>query len=333
MMLFALAACKRQVHLDKPRLAAELDKRASAALETPAVEKSLDELFAAVSADARVGSAGEKVMGGLGDDPRLQPAFAKIMEMLVTQPALKAAVVELMRQNPKATSDQIGEMMGNRISAVFSGPGVSHAMDSAFNGLFKRPELGSLLNTFGEKAVRNPHMAQLISSTFDDDSLDKRWGESIVALNGGSVPDRARATDLVADKMLTTERLSRWYVKVYTLPATKREVAAGAARLLEAPAFRRHTATLVAALVGDTTFQQRSVDGMNVLMAAQPSPDAIQKAVQRLLDAPVVATALAAWMKSVMSDPELGVIGDDIAKKLAAAPEVRAAFAELAQPL
>ena len=333
MVLTALPACKAKVELDKPRLAAELDKRASAALDTPAVEKSLDELFAAVAADPQVAAAGEKVMNGLGDDPRLQPGFAKIMEALVAQPALKSAVVELMRQHPNASSDQIGELMGQRISAVFASPATSHAIDTAFNGLFKRPELGGVLETFGEKAVRNPHMAGLISSTLADDALEKRWRDTLVTLNGGSVPDRARATDLVADKMLTTERLSRWYVKVYPLPATRREVSAGAARLLEAPAFRRHTGELVAALVGDATFQQRSVDGMNALMARDPAPATVEKAVARLLDAPIVASAVTRWMKAVIDDPELGVIGNDIAKRLAAAPEVRATFAELAQPL
>jgi hypothetical protein len=205
------------------------------------------------------------------------------------------------------------------------------AFTKAFDTFFKRPDVSALLNGFGEKVARNPHMAQLFSSSLEKSVVERKWRDQLVALNGGSVPDRRRATDLVAGKLFATERMSKWYAKLYGLATTRREVTTGAARLLEAPNFRRITADLCAALIADATFQKRVVEGMNVLLADAPAPEVLEKTVARLLDVPVVSTALATWMKALMADRELAAIGEDVLKAIAAAPDMRTAFAELTE--
>ena len=330
--MVALAACGKRVEIDAQRLSTELDTRTNAVLNTPPVEKALAELFAAVSADPRVSKAGNGVMASLGEDARLQQGFAQIVGALGQEPAVQAMVREVMRAHPKAGSDEIGELMGKRMSGVFDGPVFNRAFEKAFDRFLKRPEVSPLLNGFGEKVARNPHMAQLVNGSLDEQSLERAWRDKVVALNGGGVPDRRRATDLVAGAMLTNDRVARWCVKIYTLPTTKREAAAGVARLLDAAAFRRLTTDLVVALVGDATFRQRAIDGMVALMAAAPTPASIEKAIDRLLAAPVVATALSAWLKGVMADPQLSAIGEDILKAIVKAPDIRSAIVELATP-
>jgi hypothetical protein len=324
-----LAACGKRVQVDPVRLEGLLDARADAALATPVVEKALDELVAAISADPRVGKAGNGIMTALGDEPRLQPSFAHMVAMFAQQPAMLQMVRKLMREHPRATPEQIGALMEKRIGSVFEGPKFDRAFGKAFDKFWKRPELSSLMSTFGTKVVRNPQMAQLLSTTLDSGAVEAKWRDRLVALNGGSVPDRQHATELLADQIFSTDRVSKWYAKMYTLPATKREVATGVARLLEAPAFRRLTGDMVVALVGDPEFQKRAVDGMAVLFGDTVSDEALEGAIGRILDAPIVSTALAKWMKGLMDDRELGAIGGDLLRSMVAAPEVRASFAEL----
>src|SRR5262249_54938807 len=152
-----------------------------------------------------------------------------------------------------------------------------------------------------------------------------------VELNGGTVPDKDRATELLANELFSAERMSRWYVKVYTLPTTKRETSAGVAKLLQAPSFRRLTQDLVVTLVSDEKFQQRAIDGMGVLVAETGGDAALEKAIAALLEVPVVSTAVAQWMKGLMSDPELARLGDGMLKNIVEAPEMRKSFVEFAE--
>jgi hypothetical protein len=328
--LIWFAGCRKQVEVDSARLSAQLDQRAAAALETPAVEKSLDNLWALVGADPRVGKSGSALLAALGEDPRLQPGFQRIVADLGKQPVVLQLVRKLMREHPGANPDQIGELVEKRINGVLEGPMFDRVMNKAMGRFLKRPDISSLLDTFGEKVARNPHISEVFSSTLSGRVIEDKWRDRLVALNGGSLPDRARATDLVAAEMFSTERLSKWYVKLYSLPATRREVAAGTARLLDAPAFRRVTADLVASLVGDAGFQKRAIEAMNVLLADAPTDATLENAIARLLDVPVVSKALARWTKALMADRDLAALGDDVLKAVVAAPEIRATIAELA---
>jgi hypothetical protein len=328
--LLWFAGCRKHLEVDSARLTSQLDKRAAAALETPAVEKSLDDLWAAVGADPRVGKSGGAILNALGEDPRLQPGFQRIVADLGQQPVVLQLVRKLMREHPGANPDQIGALVEKRMNGVLDGPTFDRVMNKAMGRFLKRPDISSLLDTFGEKVARNPHISEVFSSTLSGPLIEDKWRDRLVTLNGGSLPDRQRATDLVADEIFSTQRLSKWYVKLYSLPATRREVAAGTARLLDAPAFRRVTADLVASLVADREFQKRAVEAMNVVLADAPTDAMLENAIARLLDVPVVSTALARWTKALMADRELAALGDDVLKAVVAAPEIRATVAELA---
>jgi hypothetical protein len=324
-----LVGCRR-VEVDSARLDKLIDAHANSALETAPVKKSLDDLFASVSADPRVSKSGNALLGAIGDDKRLQPAFAHLIELLGQHAAMQAMVKRLMLEHPGAKPEEIGALMEKRMSKIFDGPMFNIAFEKAFERFMKRPEIASQLQAFGEAVVKNPRMARFISSTFSSGVTEGKWRKRLIELNGGSVPDRERATDLLANELFSAERMARWYVKVYSLPATRREAANGVAKLLDAPAFRRLTSDLVVALVGDADFQKRAIDGMGVLLEDKPSDAALEKAITALLGVPVAATAIGTWMKGLMSDPELATIGDGMLKSIVEAPEMRAGFAELA---
>ncbi len=325
----ALAGCAKHVEVDAAQLGAQINTRAGDALNSPVVAKALEELFAAVGADPAVAKAGASLMSGLGEDPRLQPGFGKILESLGGQPVMQLMVKKMMHDHPTATPDQIGALMEKRVSGVLDGKVYDQAFNKAFDRFLKRPEINALFNTFAEKVVRNPETTELISATLGNDTVEKKWRDKLLQLNGGSLPDKQRATDLLAQQMLSLERVSEWYARIYTLPALKRETAIGVAKLLDSAAFHRITGDLVAGLVGDAAFQQRAVDGMVTLLGEAPTGEALERAIGRLLDVPIVSTQLAAWMKALMADPELATIGDGMLKAIVAAPEMRAAVASL----
>jgi hypothetical protein len=216
------------------------------------------------------------------------------------------------------------------MSSIFEGPRFNLAFEKAFEGFMKRPEIANQLQAFGQAVVRNPRMAAFLSSTFSK-VAEGRWKQRIIEANGGRTPDKERATEILGNQLMSADRMASWYVKVYTLPTTKRETAAGVAKLLQAPAFRKLTSDLVVALVSDPGFQKRAIDGMGVLLENAAGDAPLEKAIGNLLEVPVVSTAVATWMKGLLSDPELAAIGDGMLKNIVDAPEMRASFAELAE--
>jgi hypothetical protein len=328
--LLGLAGGCRRVEVDSERLNKLIDAHATTALETAPVKKSLDDLFAAVAADPQVSKAGNGILAAIGEDKRLQPAFAHLIQLLGQHPAMQTAVRKIMKEHPRAKPEEIGALMEKRMSSIFDGPRFNIAFEKAFEGFMKRPEIASQLQAFGQAVVHNRRMASFLSSTFSG-VTEGPWKKRLIELNGGTLPDKERATELLANELFSSERLARWYVQVYTLPTTKRETAAGVAKLLEAPSFRRLTSDLVVALVSDATFQRRAIDGMGVLLADTGGDAALEKAIAALLDVPVVSTAVATWMKGLLADPELGKIGDGMLSKIVDAPEMQASFTQIAE--
>jgi hypothetical protein len=320
-------ACNKRVEIDSARATAELDKRWDSALETPAVEQSIEKLWDGIAADPAVGKNGEKIMAALGEDPLLQGAMAKFMEQLGQEPSMRKMVQQIIKEHPRATEDQIGDLIEKRISQVTEGPAFDKAFDKAFDALMKRPEVAKMLNTLGEKVADNPHVDKAINAGLDKIGGDEAWGARVTAWNGGKVPDKQRATDLVLEKLFPVDRLSRFYVKVYGLPSVKKELAAGTAELLGAPAFQKLTAQLVRTLADDALFRKRATETMLVLF--EPSDAALERATRQLLEAPVVPKAISTWGKGLMADASLALIGDKTLRAMVAAPDLQACISEL----
>jgi len=327
-----LVGCERRLEVDQARLAAALDAQSNAALETLEVKRALDELWSGLDGKS-LGKRGEALMAALGEDARVGAAAGRLMEKIGALPQLKAIVAQLMRANPRATPDEIGALVEKRISAVVDGPLFSRASDKAIGRLLKRPEIAGALDGFGRTVAHHPEVAKVTAAALAEVDFDRVWRQRLASLNGGKVPDRQRATELLSSEISSTGRLAGWYAKVYRLPVLKREVERALGRLLDAPSFRRATTTAVAAIVADAQVERGALDFMALaISAAPPSEEALERGLSAILDAPVVATALTNWLNAILADPALGAIGDDLIRALAAAPELKASFVGLVTP-
>src|SRR5262245_58550644 len=118
-VVLACAGCRpKPIEIDQQRFAAEVERRAALALTKPEVEKGFDALGQALLADPAVSKAGEQLLSVLAADPTLKPGFEALLGKLTSQPAMKRLALKLMRENPRAGPDKIGELTSQRVASV-----------------------------------------------------------------------------------------------------------------------------------------------------------------------------------------------------------------------
>src|SRR5262245_56181691 len=257
----ASGCSEKTVEVDQERLRSQLHARIEALHESPEVKKALDELVGSMAAAPSIAGAGQRLMAAIGAEPGLQPAAAALVGELVKQPAVLQLVQRLMREQPGATPDQIGAIVERRLSAVTDGLQFDKAFDKAFEALLMRPDLQTLRRTLDDRIGKSRHLASAVEA-IDGRALESKWKAKILAQNGGAVPDRARAVDILLDLAFSIERLTRWYVGVYFSPTLKQELAAGMSTLIDFSSFRRITVEAVVGLVSDFTFQKRAIEAI-----------------------------------------------------------------------
>lgn len=321
--------CQRRVDIDVAWLNGALEARAAAVLQRPEVDKAFDALADAVTADPDVTKSGEGLLAQLGSDPGLQPAFAAIIEAVSEHPAVTRMMAKLMRQNPRASAETLGDLFEKKFTDVVEGPAFDQAFDAAFAGLLERADVGAAVHLFERAAAANPELRRTLDGVVQARLGDDAWSRRVVALNGGEPPDRRRATQLLLDKAFSDARLAKFYVEVASLPVIRKKAAVACGRLLEAPAFQRHLEQTLARMVGDPGFQEGAVAAMIGLLERRDDAKALEVPIRGLLERPIVGEDLAALLEAVNQDPLLAPIGHEAIAGIVADEGFRATLTAL----
>src|SRR5262245_18280229 len=99
-----------------------MERRAAVVVQRPEVDKAFDALADAVTADPEVAKSGEQLLARLGADPGLQPAFQAIIEAVGEHPSVARVMAKLMRRHPRASPDELGDLLQQKFDAVIEGP-------------------------------------------------------------------------------------------------------------------------------------------------------------------------------------------------------------------
>src|SRR5262245_59715511 len=119
LLVLSCFGCKpAPVEIDQARFNTEFERRAQAAVTKPEVEKSFDVLINGTFAEPSVSQAGQGLLSALGADPTLKLGFDAVLAKLATHPVMKQLALRLVRENPGASPDKIGELAGLRISGI-----------------------------------------------------------------------------------------------------------------------------------------------------------------------------------------------------------------------
>ena len=268
-------------------------------------------------------------MTRLGNDPEIQRAGNAFVAEAIRRPAAMQAIRDLMRAHPDATPDQIGALTQQRIEAVTSGPAFQAAFGQAWNELIEAPDVKAAFARFGDQVGRSRATLDLavaaVVGHLDDVGLQRRLTE----LNGGRVPDRARATDLVLEHAFSEDRLARFWKDLVALPSIHDGLSRAARGLLGSPAFQKDATTFVRTILTDATFRARGVDVMVLLLADHPDQARLHDAISGLLQVPATRKALVTLIDQVLTDPSLRKVAGDALAPIAKDPGLQKLFTHL----
>jgi hypothetical protein len=331
-MALASPGCRpAPIELDHQRIAVEIEHRATVAATKPEVEKGFDALVQGAFAEPSVGDAGKALLAALGAEPGLKPGFEAVLGKLGAHPAMKALVMKIVRENPHATADRVGEIAGERVGAVVDGPVFDQAFAHAFDELLARPDLAAAFHGLGKQMADDRQMEAALDAAVNGHGSDELWRPRLVALNGGKVPDKARATELFLDNAVTEQRFTRLYLDLTALPVMKRAVATAVRDITAAPTFEKHAAEAVQACADDDAFRGRAVDAMALMIGDGVTEPKLSAALRDLLAVPVVGRALATMVDRMQNDPALAAAGRRALDTVAADPSFRATLASLVE--
>lgn len=308
-MLIVLVGCGTKVEIDHERLERAVDRTIERSLKRPEVDQAVDRLLDAVMNQLALTSKGEQLLSRLGEDPALQSAFATIVGAVGEHPTTKRLVLRLMRQHPRASQADIAALFEKRISAVFGGPEFERAFDKAFEVVLEHPGVAAAIRSFERAAANNVAHGQFLSDLLREKGTEQDRTRRLIALNGGSKPDRQRAADLLAETAFSENRLAKFYAELFSLPVMQVQTARACSQMLDAPSFQQHLRHTIRDIITDPNFQKAAIATVTNLLGGVP--DAIEYTIKEVLKPPVVATALATLLVSIKNDPALESIGNE----------------------
>jgi len=327
-VFFALAAvtgaCKpagSRVRVDMASFIPKLTERVARVMSEPATTAGFDDLVNALGADPTLRERGTALLGSLAEDPAIAKAATAMMAELQSAPALQRAVTEIMAANPDTSPDQIGDLVGKRVEATWSSPPIGIAWLHSWNRLRAKLTLGQL------SALVGPGLSGRMERYFTTN--EDRWGERVIALNGGAMPSAERAVEIYLEHAWSEDRMRRFARDALANQAFRRELIATTQRLLALPAVQRELRTAAATLIADPAVQHAAIELLGLLLSTAPAPAAVEQALDRLLLPVPVTTALNKMLAGIVAEPTVPTILVDAFDHLAADPQLTATIHDL----
>ena len=326
-----VAACTKSsghVDIDQARFTAAAEERWAKALQRPEVSSGFDALFTDAFADPAVAAAGGTLGNTLTGDAEVGRGAQAILARMQGDAAIVQLAQSLMAANPGATPDEIGKLAGAHMAGVASSPAYQRAWMRAWGELMASPDVAAAMRRFGEAVAASPVLARALADV-GTPALDDKIEQHLVELNGGTMPDRERATDLALDHLFAADRLARAYTDLLALPSVKRAVTAALADLARAPAFAKVAIAEARLVLGDPVFRDRAVEVVDAFAAAAPTEDDLYPVFARLLSTPSVHKAVIDTVDRLLDDPDLASIGQHTLADIVHDPGFRAVIVRL----
>jgi hypothetical protein len=333
--LWLLAACvlggchPRRLSLDVERVRNEAQARIERVFERPEVAQALEKMFEGALEHPAVAREGDQLLEALGEDHRLEEQGSRFMDELIEEPGVKRWMLRLARKNPRARDEQIAALVGEGLGRVVDGPEFDAALEKALDAALQRPGVTAAFQRLERQMKRTERVREFGRAAAGRYFDERVVGRRLEALNGGRWPDRARATELILERVVSEERLAQYYVRVAGLSAVSRALSQACEQLLRAPSFRRHVGDLVVNLLEDNRFRKAAISVVAVQLSPKPKSGALDAALHRLLVSNEVEVALANLVDQTLKDPALAPIGDGLIAAILADRQVEQTLASL----
>jgi hypothetical protein len=310
-------SASERVRLD-PGVLFSVQARVNDVLARPNVDKAFDTYFDGVFADPQLAPIGAQLETSLASDPKVMGPAQKLLEDMQKSPAMQRLVLDLMKANPHATPDEIGEMVGKHIEKTFASPKLNASFQTIGTELMKRLDTHDALKPLGDRIDR------AITEDYEE-----KWSQRIIDLNGGKTPTPAVATRLILDHALEAKRLEKFLVALLTNKTVRSQSAKLVARTLSLPAVAQELRSVVADLAQDPAIQKQVTDLFELMLSNQPDEDAIIAKIREMLLSKRAVTDVARFVRVVVANPDVGKYAGDLVTALAADKELRTSFDDL----
>jgi hypothetical protein len=317
------------LEIDEPRLLTEVDARAAKAAGGTAVEAEMDATLEAVAKDPALAAAGEALLAKLGQAPEVAQVGGAIVAKLGESKEMIALMQKLAAENPGATPDELGAIVGKRVDAATSGPAFDKAFDDAFEVLLAKPAVSGAFDRFGTAVANNTHMTKALHDVVSTGLTDAEATKRLTVLNSGAFPDKSRATDLLLEHAFTEARFEAFFVELFRLDATRRHLAVALTKLMKSPTVLDRVAKAVGTIMTDPGFEKAAMAVMMTMLSDNPTTEGIAAGLTPILSSPATEAALVALIDGALADPGLQAIGDQAVAAIASDAEVVAALKKL----
>lgn len=320
----ASGACKptgSRMHVNTASFMSKLAERMTDVLSEPATSAGFDDLVNAIAADPTLRERGTALLAAIAEDPATAKAAAALMTEIQSAPALKRAVTEIMAANPGVSPDQVGDLVGKRVEATWGSPPINTAWLHSWDRLRARLTLGQL------PALIGSGISGRVTGYFA--ANEDRWGERVIALNGGATPSAERTAEIYLDHAWSKDRMRRFVHAAVANQAFRHELIATLQRLLALPTVERELRVAVRTLIADPGVRHAAVELLGLLISTEPAPAAVEHALDRLVLAAPVITALNHLLAAIVAEPAVPGILVEAFDHLAADPPLTRIVHEL----
>jgi hypothetical protein len=198
----------------------------------------------------------------------------------------------------------------------------------AFNGVLARPDVTAAFRRVGERLAGNAAFSGAVSSVLEERLVEMAWAKKLKALNGGSVPDKERATQLLLDNALSEARFAEFYKRLVALPVVQRQVTEAARDIARTAAFQGALVVGVRECVNDAAFQDRALELMLAMVGEKVDKADFQAKLDKVVTTPLVAEHVIRLIDKMLTDPEIGAIGNRAVSAIAMDPAFKKAVAD-----
>jgi hypothetical protein len=286
------------------QLSSEVEKRTGAAFARPAVSKATDDALGSLMADSRVSDRLATLVTKLQSDTRIAGAIQVLMTRLMDDPQVVAAVQQLMAENPGATQEQIGEMFGGMFEKRWNTPAVNEAWMEAWNAFQVRlgggPQLAALWSAILGK----------LTGGIDDMVSTRRTEKRLTELNGGTMPDPAKATQLLLDNMWSTQRIDDLIVKLLGNKTARQATATLIADLLGVDAVAKSVTDQAGAVAASAKVQTKAVKALQALYVKDLKIENVRTTLMTFTTDPEIVAAIGGVLETVATSPRVAELGN-----------------------
>ena len=281
--------------------------------------KAAGQLIERMAADPELILAGQRLLIPLLSSPKIATAGASIITALQEDPRFIGDIQTLVKNNPNSTPAQIGELMQKRIENIFEQEAFQKAMAEFVNQLADKPQVATQLKMLTQEMLKieAPALSQ------DDALMTQKMRE----LNNGALPNNEQEVNLAFEKLMTPEKGSLFYKKVFEAPFVQKSFTLATIKILEEKDLADALIQSMEVLLVEPTITKKLMGTMLALTGENPSAEGFQTALQHLLEEPQIETQIASLIGELNKEGPRSILSTAL-QTLAKDPSFQVMFAD-----